>query len=245
VLTAAVAFAVILIGLIWLAVPPVSYAASIGEVNGQVEFRSSDKEDWQSVAAGQKVMPGAEIYTSAHSQATLIFPDGGRMQLDESTFVVLDGLTHRNKKWQIALLQNAGQTDSQVDPQTSLYQLRTPAGQIDAKGTHFGVRVETDGTTVVDVHEGSVTVPTDAGESSIEAGQSALFMHNSMAVTLTPSTGNGIPTIASLPSLSGSGTQTNQPDDMLTQTPTPTQTGDTDEENHNTPPSSEGDGQHP
>jgi ferric-dicitrate binding protein FerR (iron transport regulator) len=245
VLTAALAVAIILIGLMWLAAPPAAYAASIREVSGQVEFRLGGQAVWRSAAAGQKLLPGSEIRTSAHSQTALVFPNGGRLQLSENTHVVLNTLTHLNKLWQIALLQDTGQTDSQINPQTGLYLLQTPAGDIAANGTRFGVRVEADGKTFINVREGSVTATTDAGEISIEAGQSAQITLNAIPMVAPSTTSNDTPTIMDLTSPTASGTQTNHSSDTPTQTLLPTQTEVTNEENQDSPNSSDGDGQHP
>ncbi len=245
VLTAALAVAIIFIGLMWLAAPAAAYAASVREVSGQVEFRLGGQTVWRSAAAGQKLLPGSEIRTSAHSQTALVFPNGGRLQLSENTHVVLNTLTHLNKLWQIALLQDAGQTDSQINPQTGLYLLQTPAGDIAASGTRFGVRVEADGKTFINVREGSVTATTDAGMTSIEAGQSAQITLNAIPMVASSTTTDDTPTIMDPNSPTASGTQTNHSSDTPTQTLQPTQTEGTNEENQDSSNSSDGDGQHP
>jgi len=143
---------------------------------------------------GQKFLPGSEIRTSSDSQTALNFPNGERLQLSENTLVILNTLTYINKQWQISLRQDSGQTDSQVDPQAGLYLLQTPAGDIAANGTRFGVRVEADGETFIDVHEGSVTATTHAGKVRVKAGQSAQITLNALPMVETSTTASQTPT---------------------------------------------------
>jgi hypothetical protein len=260
VLSAVFAVVIIIIGMIWLAAPPAANAASIREVSGQVEFRVGSQADWRLVGAGQKLLPGSEIRTFANSQVTLVFPNVGRMQLSENSHVVLDSMTHLNKLWQIALLQDTGQTDSLVNPGTGIYQLRTPSGDITANGTRFDVSVESDGKTLINVLEGSVTATTDAGEISIEAGQSAQIALDEIPMIATSTTSSDTPTLITqtfqtasdtptfiTPTLqTASETQTVQFGDTPTPTTLPTQTEvNNNEENQDSHNSSDGDGQHP
>ena len=193
-LAAALAIVIILAGVIWFATPPAAYAASISEISGQVEFRPGGQADWRPASVGQKFLPGSEIRTSSDSQTALNFPNGERLQLSENTLVILNTLTYINKQWQISLRQDSGQTDSQVDPQAGLYLLQTPAGDIAANGTRFGVRVEADGETFIDVHEGSVTATTHAGKVRVKAGQSAQITLNALPMVEASTTASQTPT---------------------------------------------------
>jgi hypothetical protein len=161
----------------------VAYAASLAEIQGQVQVRLEASEPWTAASMGSRLPAGAEIRTGAGSQVVLVFPDGGRSLLSELTSVALEEIGRTDGQWRIAFVLLSGTTDNLVERDTSELRVRTTAGETVGGGSRFVVNADQNGTVVVDVDEGSVAM-TDANGTSVQlsAGQSASFT----AATGTP-----------------------------------------------------------
>ena len=57
---------------------------------GQVEARASAASEWVPVNSGVKIKAGAEIRTAKDTKAGVIFPDGSRFQLGNSTLFTVE-----------------------------------------------------------------------------------------------------------------------------------------------------------
>ena len=54
-------------------------------VEGRVEVRRSDNQDWVPLATGEHVCSGDALRTQSSSRATITLPDGGTLKLDENS----------------------------------------------------------------------------------------------------------------------------------------------------------------
>lgn len=184
-LLAALVLVAILIGLAYSLTPSAAYAASVVEVSGRVEVQLSPDAAWQAAAQGQTFPVGAAIRTADGGQAALIFPGTDRVHLAPETRLQLTTLARTDGQWQIALDQASGETENWVQPETSVYRVYTETGEAVANGTRFGVKVEADGSTVVSVTEGKVTIRAALGAVVISAGQAAISAPGGRPIVLS------------------------------------------------------------
>jgi len=177
-LAALALLAVLLVGGLglWLAGPPSAKAATLMDVQGQVEIASSaEASDWRSAANGDQVKAGQRIRTQAASGATLVFYEGSRTTISPNADLVLSEL---DGGWGSALRvdfdQLAGKTAHSVVPlrgRESRFVVHTPAGKASVHGTNFNVLVAKTGLARFAVNTGKVEVSNDFSQVFLTAGQ--------------------------------------------------------------------------
>lgn len=157
-------------------------AAVLTQVRGVVEIQAADGS-WAKTDSGALIRAGARLRTRALSGATLAFYDGSQAVLGPNTELSVDTLdAPKSGARVIRLTQWVGDSDHAVaksDDPASRYEVQTPSGTGQAKGTAFHVSVSiaqvvrfdvTEG--VVDVSHLDVIVIVVAGQSTtIVAGQ--------------------------------------------------------------------------
>jgi len=136
--------------------------AMLKDVQGLVEVQV-DGENWERAQGEQTVLVEQRIRTGPLSGARLLFYDDSQAHLGSDTEVSVDELgAHPADQSRIVVLtQWGGQTDNDVTPTASAnarYEIRTPSGIGEAKGTSFQVHVSTDLQTRFSVDEGAVAV---------------------------------------------------------------------------------------
>ena len=184
-LLAAFVLVTIIFGLVYSLTPSVAYAATVAEVTGRVDVQLEPNASWQAAAVGESFPVGAAIRTAAGGQAALIFPGSDLIHLEPETLLQLTRLVRTNWRWQIAVAQASGETQNLVQPETSDYRVRTDAGEAVATATRFGVKVEADGSTIVTVQEGYVTMQAALGSVIILSGQAAVSAPGGMPTALS------------------------------------------------------------
>ncbi|MBL8057202.1 MAG: FecR domain-containing protein [Anaerolineales bacterium] len=156
--------------------PPDAATAALQAVRGLVEVETA--EGWTPVADGALVRAGAHLRTGPLSSATLAFYDGSAARLGPNSVIRLEALdAQRSGPRVIRLNQTAGESDHTVaksaDP-GSAYEVATPTGAGQAKGTVFHVSV----TAVLvqfAVSEGAVAVTHLQITVIVVAGQTTLI----------------------------------------------------------------------
>ena len=136
--------------------------AAIQELRGQVEVQGPDGQ-WAPAESGQEVSAGQHLRAGSLSSAALVFNDGSRAMLQASSELAIDALDAPggNKPRTILLTQLSGQSDHEVAPSKdpdSRYEVKTPAGTGQAKGTRFQVVMTTGSSVYFYVDEGIVAV---------------------------------------------------------------------------------------
>ncbi len=159
---------------LWLAGPRSARAATLMELNGQVELAST-AGDWHAAQEGERVHEGARIRTGDDSSATLLFYEGSRATLSSDTDLSVTRLGGTwNKVLKVGLNQYAGQTSHSVVPLHSpdgRYQVLTPSGLASVRGTIFTVAVNPDGQSRFSVERGKVWVNQADAQVVLVAGQ--------------------------------------------------------------------------
>jgi hypothetical protein len=175
-------------------------SARVREIQGIFEYQAKDGA-WQVVKENDRLSPGTRVRTGELSSALLKLQDGSIVRLGSSTEVTLDQMDRFLFGTRIVrITQWVGETSHEVESNrkaSSLYEVRTPASTVTAKGTAFTVQVQADLMTWVDVTEGAVDVTGAEATVLLETGQTT-----SVAVKQQPEepaflvSGEGILTIS-------------------------------------------------
>jgi len=136
--------------------------AVLKEAQGLVQVQADDGT-WTTASAGGLVTAGQRVRTGALSSARLVFCDGSQARLGPDTEVSVDELDARASGGPriVVLTQWVGETDHDVAPADdagSRYEVRTPSGVGEAKGTSFHVLVTLTHLTRFSVDKGAVAV---------------------------------------------------------------------------------------
>jgi hypothetical protein len=140
--------------------PPQS--AVLKDIRGVVEIRV-DGDTWTPVSTGQVIKAGQRARTGALSSASLAFYDGSTAYLGPNTEVSVDHLDQDPADGSriVELTQWVGQTDHDVAPaygDHARYEVHTPSGTGEAKGTRFHVLVTPALVVRFSVDQGAVAV---------------------------------------------------------------------------------------
>jgi Tfp pilus assembly protein PilF len=147
------------------------WSADITAVEGRVEVRRSDDEEWIALATGDRVCSGDLLRSRSSSRATITLPDGGTLRLDENTALALPEPPSGQGSL-IELLRGVIHVISR-DPRLLLF--TTPYANAGLEGTEFDIRVdENDRLTEIVVLEGAVAVTTPQGDLSVASDHIAL-----------------------------------------------------------------------
>jgi len=130
------------------------------------------------IAAGQEtvIKQGGHLRTANLSAAKLFFPDGSSISLGANTEISIDQLNvqKQEKLRTIVVSQSSGETSHEVakwDAEGSTYQVLTPNGSGEARGTQFIVSVTLLQTVSFHVEEGEVAVTGFQQTVIVGAGQ--------------------------------------------------------------------------
>ena len=138
------------------------HQATIKSAQGVVEVQQADGT-WAAAGTGFFLSAGQRLRTSDLSSATLIFYDGSEATLEANTEVSIDELDAGTggEPRIIVLTQWAGETAHNVahrEEAASRYEVRTPNGTGEARGTAFHVLVTPSLLTFFSVDDGAVAV---------------------------------------------------------------------------------------
>lgn len=150
-------------------------SAMLQDLQGVVEVQA-DGDTWTQASERQILKAGQRIRTGALSSARLSFYEGSTAHLGPDTEVSIEVLDANpgDKARIIELMQWAGDTDHDVAKATSTnarYEVRTPSGVGEAKGTSFHVVVRPTVLAQFIVNEGAVAVTNVNVTVIVVAGQ--------------------------------------------------------------------------
>ncbi|MGQ0605246.1 MAG: DUF5666 domain-containing protein [Anaerolineales bacterium] len=161
------------------AVAPDPQTVALNEPHGVVEVQASDGT-WAKAQAGTMVKAGQRVRTSALSSVSLSFYDGSQARLGPNSEVSVDALdAQKSGPRVVALTQWLGESDHDVATSSdagSRYEVNTPSGSGQAKGTVFHVFVSTTLLVRFDVDEGAVEVTSLNVTVVVVAGQSTIIV---------------------------------------------------------------------
>ena len=153
-----------------ITIPP----STLSDVSGTVLVLNPGATSWQQATDGMSVDVGDSIKTGAGGHVLIIFFDGSIMELDDYTEVVVVDLDMaEGGSTTVNMFQAVGDTLNRVEQLTdtaSSYEVETPAGVAVVRGTTFGLGVDDDGVTILDVDEGDACFEAQGDKVCAEAG---------------------------------------------------------------------------
>ena len=140
---------------------------------GQVEARASAASEWVPVNSGVKIKAGAEIRTAKDTKAGVIFPDGSRFQLGNSTLFTVEDTGKKKAGFRLKL----GRLKAVVAGYfSSRFEVRTPAAVCAVRGTQFDIEVGEKGETEMNVSEGLVEVNDSKGKMAVVSSEERIHV---------------------------------------------------------------------
>ena len=146
-------------------------------VRGLVE-QQDPSGGWHAVTARTPISQGQRVRTGALSAAQFTFNDGSRATLGANTEIKIDELNFQDERQVIMLSQFLGESDHEVasnSGKTTRYQVHTPGGKGEARGTIFHVMITPDLATHFTVEEGSLAVTGQGETVFVEDGQTTMI----------------------------------------------------------------------
>lgn len=144
--------------------PFTTFALSTAEfVKGDVRYQSKGSSDWQNVRQGQTFKFGDQLVTGNKSIIT-ISQDGNKITINQNTRIKFtQDMVEQNKCDSIALFSgNVSLKMDRLKKDNKSYSVNTPSTVCAVRGTEFIVATAPDGSTILQVIEGSVSL---SGES--------------------------------------------------------------------------------
>jgi len=157
-------------------------AATLVALKGKVQTRQGDEARWQPASLNQLLWRKHCVRTGTASGARLLFFDVSSVDLEEETEVSIIQLAKRRggKAVDVVLEVWLGKTAVRavrfVDPSSS-FRVDTPTASTVVRGARFTVQVDEDGTTQVDLEEGS---------AEVEVGDQVVALAMGERITLDP-----------------------------------------------------------
>jgi hypothetical protein len=149
-------------------------SVTVYDAQGLVEVQGSDGA-WTAVSQSEVIAAGQRVRTGDLSGVTLAFLDGSQARLSANTEVSVDEVDARvDGPRTIVLTQWVGESDHEVVPRPddgSRYEVRTPSGTGEARGTSFHVLVTPALYTTFSVNQGAVAVTSLNVTVLVVAGQ--------------------------------------------------------------------------
>jgi ferric-dicitrate binding protein FerR (iron transport regulator) len=140
-----------------------SDAARLVELKGLVQTRPEDETQWEPAHLNQLLWHKHRLRTGTESSARLRFFDVSTVDLEEETEVSVAQVAKRRggNRIDVVLKVWLGKTAVRavrfVDP-SSTFRVDTPTASTVVRGARFTMQVDEDGTTQIDVEEGSAEV---------------------------------------------------------------------------------------
>jgi hypothetical protein len=165
-------------------------------VRGDVQVKLAEAEPWQAVETRDGSPPtpfylhaGAQVATGDDSSLRLTFFEHSETELGEATNVVVEEVQRVDDQDTVALVHRRGRLVVNVEPergQSINFQIETPTALIQVTGTRFVVTVSADGTTGVEVQEGTVRVTSETVVAEVSAGEAVTVRPGEPPATVTP-----------------------------------------------------------
>jgi len=158
-------------------------AASLVELKGVVQTQREDEPQWKPASLNQLLWRKHWVRTGTASGARLLFFDVSTADLEEETEVSIAQVAKRRggKAVDVVLKVWLGRTAVRavrfVDPASS-FRVDTPNASTVVRGARFTVQVAEDGTTQIDIEEGS---------AEVQIGDEVVALAMGERITLEPS----------------------------------------------------------
>ena len=150
--------------------------ASLVELKGLVQTRLKNESRWQSASLNQLLHDEDRVRTSDDASARLLFFDVSTVELEEKTEVSITEVSRRrggdaiNVVLKVWFGKTAVRAVRFVDP-SSAFRVDTPTASTVVRGARFTVDVAEDGTTQIDLEEGSAEIEIEGETLTLAMGE--------------------------------------------------------------------------
>lgn len=136
--------------------PPSLPLGRVIAVEGSVEFKAANAADYEKLAgAPSPLSPGDHLRTGPHGRAAVILRDGSRLEVGQSTVFTVEN----DDPSYISILLSLGRLRAAVSKRPGrLFQIASPSAVAAVRGTEFTMEARADGTSLVEVAFGQVSV---------------------------------------------------------------------------------------
>ena len=142
---------------------------SLIKITGKVEI-SPDMKSWKTVTKAQKIENKTWIKTGKDGSVVLVLPDRTQTKVTRNSTLFLEKKPKQNQTINLKL----GKIWSKTNKIPVKIKLRSPNAVASIRGTEWVSEVKSDGTSVIALLEGEVSINSDAGNSiNINAGSVA------------------------------------------------------------------------
>jgi hypothetical protein len=143
--------------------------ARFSYVDGNVSWRPDSTSEWSDASVNLPIRQGAQIWVTGHGRAEIQFDDGSYLRLGDSAVATLQSLYSDENGEFTEIRLNDGLASLRLRNARSLYQVDTALGAVTASGP-ARVRIGSDTGLEVAVRDGSATVESADGDTTLEAG---------------------------------------------------------------------------
>ena len=154
--------------------------ATFQSVQGVVEFKPVNVNQWHTAKLGNSLCNGDSIRLAENSRAALYLENETVLRLDENTHIILSLIDEKKPSWLEVLKGMAHFISRTPKP----LEIKTPYANAAIEGTEFVVRVNTSGKNQasVTVLEGKVRTSNEKGDILLSSGQTALVIEGKIPV---------------------------------------------------------------
>ncbi|NCS65623.1 MAG: hypothetical protein COS39_01320 [Hydrogenophilales bacterium CG03_land_8_20_14_0_80_62_28] len=150
-------------------------AATVVDLQGQVEYRSAPGAAWRAVDSKQKLRSGQTVRTGPHSRVALLLDDRTQVRLNEKTVLELQSLQVKPRSpGQTVFRQLLGRAWVQSKTPPKQFTWQTPTAVAGLRGTDWEMEVAEDGRSRLSVFSGQVDIYNDLGRVAVAANEQAL-----------------------------------------------------------------------
>ena len=149
-------------------------AAELTDVHGSVEVRPPSASDFHHAERGEQAAEGSRVRTGSDGLATLLFADGSQVKVSERSAMLVTHVSNGEKE-RSAIVLFCGRLWAKIAKHggEAAFDVATANAVAGVRGTEFVTTVADDGTTRVQVDEGTVAVSNDSKSQKVTAGQAS------------------------------------------------------------------------
>ncbi|MBU1075768.1 MAG: FecR family protein [Spirochaetes bacterium] len=146
--------------------------AKVKLVKGKVYYSMKNSNKFYRIKTGEKLYDNTIIKTSKKANATLLLKGGSLIEIKENSRITLN--KELLQKSSVSLSQGRAAFKIQkVLKQKESFKVYTPTAVAGVRGTDYEVGIADDGSLLVNVEDGEVTVNNDKEEIAVKKNQSA------------------------------------------------------------------------
>lgn len=166
----------ILVSILWIihSIPPSLTPIKVTQLAGDGIWKlSAGDSEWEKVDTNYELEPGDSVRTGGFGETALNLGKGGRVLVSHSSKIILFDDTST------AINLVNGQIYVELNPHQNLFQVKTPAGIVQAYGTQFQITVDSSQNTIVSCIQNTVYFVNSFGRVTIPSGFQAIASPNS------------------------------------------------------------------